>query len=181
MADVLQQGELPSFQDFWLRKEEKLRDEVNALKVSRHSSLGFLTLNTVEMGDVGLNALASAAEEGGCFKNLKRLSLSCNGVTTDRGVLALSKSIAVGCMPKLGALNLRGTNVGESGGVAVALFSVLLAHCPGLRRITLPDKMEKDARAIIAGLLQNLDEDRMLKISVRYEIEESRNWESLDV
>jgi hypothetical protein len=90
LTNVLRQGGLPSLQELILRDNDKSGDQGviclgNALGVSRRSTLGELFLERVGLGDEGLRVLASVAE-GGCFKNLERLSLNGNLGITDRGV-----------------------------------------------------------------------------------------------
>ena len=156
MADVFRQGGLSSWQEFGLRNEMGVGDEgltclANALKASRHSSLRVLTLGNVKLKDVGLRALATAAEEGGCFMHLERLNLNRNTNIIDMEVL--SDAIAAGCMPKLADLNVSCRNmVGTS---AVALLSILLAHCPKFRTLTLPEEIDVGTLKVIDGLMQN--------------------------
>lgn len=75
LADLIQQGGLLSLEEFSLSSTTKSGDEglvlvVNALKVAHHCSLRLLDLGHAVVSDASLDALASAAEEGGCYMHL---------------------------------------------------------------------------------------------------------------
>lgn len=170
LADVFQQGGLPSLRDFGVQGNALGDDGVNrlvtALKVARHASLQSLCVSNVGMSDAVLKDLAAAVEEEGSFVNLQQLYLSGNMKITDTGVLAFSKAIAAGYTPKLVDLTLHETSLNERGGSAVALLSFLLANCPDFRRLTLPKKIDAGCREVIEGLLQSLDREG--RISIEY-------------
>lgn len=147
LADVFEQGGLPFLQEISLTDEEDPEGQdmtclLNALKTSHHASLRTLILyNVVRMGDAGMAALASAAQEGGCFMHLHKLDLSSNSDFSDMGLMALSNAIAAGCVPKLAKLDMsmQATRIDHGGGSAVALLCCLLTHCPDLNRYIFPD------------------------------------------
>jgi hypothetical protein len=102
-----------------------------------------------------LDALASAAEEGGCFMHMKEVTLCDNQDITDSGLLTLCKAISAGCMPKLAGLTIGRTGMDMSGGSAVALLCILLDRCPDFQTLTLPKHIESNARKVIEGILLN--------------------------
>ena len=142
VAQLLCQDAFPSLKKLHFGPDVDIRDVgivplVEALLKATHTLLTSVVLDTVEMGDEGMIALAPLIDQSR-MDQLTYLHLCGSACETDQGISALARAIEARGLPKLKELDLSGLNVEN---VAIQgirdIAQTFIKSCPRLEKINL--------------------------------------------